>query len=374
LEDVEDMGVNVFAANAWEDNNSCLLFRRGFFVRMGLKWLWRAVCFFILLLDSPFLYAQQPGDAFDSEIGLANNAFNRSDRLKHLQNALLLRPGHPENIAVEYRIAIVLAQHGDIDNRVRPQPDEAIPWFQGIIEKYNHIDYYESSASTGTWDSQFMVPRAKVQLASLYLNKPGAGPLSRDLLFDAMEDIEITFNQRKEDWLAAPEPKLGFSESTGDSNRRIAASEGLVFHEVEVQVIEAAVRQYGFTYGRQQSWEVEETMLAIINRFPDTPMATIARRHIDRAAHVTMSSIDRQLDKTVRELVGDNEFNLAHSSLIIGDGENQGAGANTPDSDGRLLRSTPTSRITSILFWIGGGGVLIFVSLMAFYLLQRMNA
>jgi hypothetical protein len=244
-----------------------------------------------LLAGQAPLSGKQNDAAFQQEVRLADQAVGRRARVKHLQRAIELRPDHPENIALEYRIGIALAQHGDPTDGSDPNPPDAIPWFEGILAKYNHMDYYEPRASTGSWDAQFLVPRAAVQLASILLGDPAAAHRRREILLKAMEDIQSTYDQRIEDWLSEPRPEpphpaLGGLDPMGKWHnrqeewlqRRQAAERGDVLHEVEMRTVKAAVRQYGYTYGRQQPWEVRRAMQDIIDRFPNTPMGGVTSR------------------------------------------------------------------------------------------------
>ena len=266
----------------------------------------------LFVLHSSTKVSAQTADArFIHEIALANSAEGRVQRLKHLKSALQTDPEEDDQIVVIYRIGVSLAQHGDPTDQSPPDRDLAVPWFQRIVDNFQHMDFYEPQPSNGTWDAQFIVPRAKVQLAGLQLDRPASEVQRRQLLLSAMDDMLATSERRYHDWISAPKPEaLAYLDSMGKLDRRLeaweerreAAQRGETLHSTELVVVEAAVRQFGYTYVRQAPWEVERGMHQLLERYRGTPIGDVATEHICRAAKITNSVVDQELEKTIHEL------------------------------------------------------------------------
>lgn len=241
---------------------------------------------------------------FERAMQLADQAEGRVERVKYLKQALGLRPNHPNNIVIEYRIGIALAQHGDPATNTRPNPAEAIPWFKRVIEHYHHEDYYENEGPTGVWDAQLLIPKAKaaVQLISSHvLSGSQSARRDRETALKALDALNYTYSRRRQAWLDAEEPQPSENpmlreldeESRVEARRslwrqhRQAAARGEVLYKSEMNVLQSAVSHFGYTFGPQKPWEVEAGMRDLIRRYPDTPIARVAQSHIDQAAKMT---------------------------------------------------------------------------------------
>jgi hypothetical protein len=110
----------------------------------------------------------------------------------------------------------------------------------------------------------------------------------------ALDDLEWIFRTRSHDWANAPRPlPRGFDEpnekakyesrvNAWEKEKRDAAA-GLAIGPYEKELAEAAVRQYGLGYGPQRPEDIAPVMRTLIERYPQSPIATAAQTHIDRA-------------------------------------------------------------------------------------------
>jgi hypothetical protein len=56
---------------------------------------------------------------FNEELRLAKEAPDRNSKVEHMAKALSYRPNHPDNIKIEFEMAVAMSQHWDPEN---PQP------------------------------------------------------------------------------------------------------------------------------------------------------------------------------------------------------------------------------------------------------------
>jgi len=327
-------------------------------------------CF--LLFFAVSASSQVEASDFEQEMRLAGNAEGRVSRVEHLKKALELRPDHPENIVIEYRIGVAIAQHSDPADIGVHDRSEAAVWFKGIVENYRHLDYYQDRASGRTWGADLLVPGAKVHLASLPDAMAPAPAQRREILISAMEDIESTYRKRLGRWLLAPEPKAGVmspprklpSQRAIWKERVEAARAGDVLHDSELQLTNEMVLQYAFTYGRQKVWEVRPIMQELIDRFPDTPIEQIAKIQIARAEQTLRKFTNRPLEEAIKNL--DSQIQDVDSTPI-----------NLLPVEPEIVRSEMARKRevaeASPLWaaWIGGGMVIGAAVAIGFYLRSR---
>ena len=246
-------------------------------------------------------------DTFKKELELARTAPDRDSRVEHLRQAVEYRPEDPRNLALEYRIGVLLCQHYDPKC---PQPlrrREAVGVYEAVLKSYSHMDYYSSRPVDSMNDMQFMIPKAAVHLACLYRGLDGKEDKAREWTHFAMARMAETCERRKADWLSEPPPPEvheddpwggpmargkweGRMQTWEERQRR--AKEGDVFGPLEIAIAGAAVRQYGYSFGRQRPGEVAIPMGQIIRDFPGTPMAEIAEGHIERAKAMMLEGLD----------------------------------------------------------------------------------
>jgi len=261
---------------------------------------------------------QYPQDTFAGEMALAESAADRDSRVLHLRKALSLRPNDPANIAIEFQIGIELSQRIDPEHKQGPRPAEALPVFEHILAEYRHMDYYDKRPMDRSNSPQLMVPWAAILVACLDRKLDRDSTKARELLISAMEMFEQTYDRRVDDWAnEPPEPRprdddpfrggaIGISkwESRRHSweQRKKDAAEGNVFGPLEMAIVGAAVRQFGYSFGPQQPFEVPPVMGRVVEMFPGTPMAKVAEEHIRRASELAEKDLLKELSKNVENL------------------------------------------------------------------------
>ena len=252
------------------------------------------------------------------QMDLAEKAPDRDTRLVHLREALTIRPDHRDNLDIEFRIAVELSQRYDPKYPDQtPRRDEAIVVYEGLLTKYNHMDYYSSEPVDRSYDPQTMVPQAAVHLAWLYQGPHGDSAKARDCLIRAMDCLKQTYEKRIEDWSSAPPPPkpdpnspfvglLGMGKwewrMAQWNERRQDAADGNVLGPLEMPVVKAAVRQYAYTYGRQKPYEVPAIMGEIVKLFPGTPMAKVAQEHTRRAMAMAEKDLNDELSMDLSDM------------------------------------------------------------------------
>jgi len=255
--------------------------------------------------------ASARAEQFKKEMELADEAPDRDSQIAHWRKALSLRPDHPENIVIEYRIAVELSQRWDpkFPDQV-PRRREALALYEALLQKYDHMKYYEKRCANYTWSPQLIVPRAAVHAGCLNRALNRDSRKAREYLSKAMGCLNQTYEKRKEDWAnEPPPPEVRLDDPFGGplrrgkwkvrlrewQERRKKAAEGDVFGPLEMSIVKAAVRQFGYTFGKQRSHEVPVAMSRIIQRYPGTPMAKVAHGHIDRAMKLTEKELYTEL-------------------------------------------------------------------------------
>lgn len=231
---------------------------------------------------------------FEKELQFAQKARTRDARIKHLRNALKHRPGHPENLAAEYRIGILLSQHYDPNNPQPPRREEAARVFDHILRTYKHMDYYRKDPTNSSSDLQFMIPKAAIHRANLTFDPNGHEKI-RQWLYFSMKCMAETHERRVKDWTNEPAPpEVRLDDPLGGQlerakwksrmhlweQRRKRAAEGNVFSKSEMAIVEVAVRLYRSLYRRRMPGKVKELTEQIVRDFPGTPMAKVAQWHI----------------------------------------------------------------------------------------------
>jgi hypothetical protein len=300
---------------------------------------------------------------FRTEISLAEQAQDRDTRVQHLQQALTYRPGSPGNLAIEFHIVVELSQRWDPEH---PQPlrrEEALNVVRGIVGKYKHMDYYEPTPVDSVSSLQLMVPQVEIWGACLERALNNNVGKAREYTLLAMQCLQETYQKRVEDWRhATPPPRpspddrdeggpIGLSKWESRmrlwEERQRSAREGNVFGDLEMGTVRAAVRQFGYTYGRQKPEEVAVVMNEIIRRFPGTPMARIAQEHIDRAARMVSQEMFEDLESAKDPFAlgplgtGERPFSVEESPK----GEGNAAGGSRSLQVGSRVENNASGRI-----------------------------
>ncbi len=322
---------------------------------------------------------QAPDIAFDRELTAAEGAADRDSRVEHWKKALSLRPNDPRNIVIEYQMAVALSQTSDPKHGESPRRKEGLAIYSRIVATYDHMVYYEKVPMNATGSPQLMVPRACIHAASIERGLNSNNDKARDYLWKAMDCLKRTFEQRKSDWLAEPKPKP-IPRGVGDlfdsinpdapvqawTERHRRAEQGDVLGSSEMTIVRAAVRQFGYTYGRQKPEDVPIAMNEIIKKYPETPMARVSREHIDRAVKMVEDDL---LDRLPKEAFAVEP----RSELAPENGKEHDAGANPP-APSAADTGTPRKMIGQGARWpviAVAAGILAAAAFLAILILRR---
>ncbi len=235
-------------------------------------------------------------DDIKSDLAAAMRAPDRDARVERLRAALARRAGDPLAIVLEFNIAVLLGQNPDPNHHQGVHPEQSLAVLQHIVQHYDHKAYYQANAVGEACSPSLMVPRAAIMAASIYNGYLHDGSQARADTIIAMEALDWTFRQRTKDWANAPQPAPPFAfndtlieqakykscVAQWEKEKRLAAA-GQAIGPYEMAMAEAAVRQYGLSYGPQRPEQVAPIMKRLIARFPGSPIATAAQNHINRA-------------------------------------------------------------------------------------------
>ena len=207
------------------------------------------------------------------------------------------RAADPWSIILAFDIATLLGQNPDPDHHQPVHPHESLAVLKYIVQHYDHKIYYNPEPAGETCSPSLMVPRAAIMAASIDTGLMHDLPAARAYATIALDDLDWTFRTRSHDWANAPRPLpplSPFDDRTEPAKyrSRVAAWEkaqrdaaaGLAIGPYEKQLAEAAVRQYGLSYGPQPPAQVIPIMQRLVDRYPRSPIATAAQSHIDRPA------------------------------------------------------------------------------------------
>jgi hypothetical protein len=247
---------------------------------------------------------------FAEHLRKADTADTLYAKIDHLREAVALRPGHPDNIAIEFHVALLLSQCPDREHHQGPRPEEALCALEGIVAKYDHMHYYQADTPDEEMPSlrsyagvspQVVVPRACILAAEMHYVLRHDAEKAREYLLKGMACIRMTYERRRQDWANKRPPReAGLDDPFGGEiarakwatryaaweRRRKRAAEGDVLDESELPVARTLVKLYGETFGKQRPSEVATAMGPIVRSFPGTPMAAIAQEHMDRAGEI----------------------------------------------------------------------------------------
>ena len=248
------------------------------------------------VITNPGLGARHNPDRFKNEIDLIEKAKDRETKIQLLREMLRSVPKHPDNIMLEYRLAVQIASATDPQTHQYIGADDARRIYERIVKDYNHMDYYSQDMPNFPHSPQMLVPRC-ASAAGAYQKDPEA---ARKYFYTTMKCLNQTYQRRKKDWETAPSPKKPSINNPFGGPREIAkwesrmnmwqkrkdhAALGDVLHKFELLLMKGAVKRYLLSnlseYGDRNypsfnQDKISKAEIKIINDFPDTPIADYA--------------------------------------------------------------------------------------------------
>lgn len=226
--------------------------------------------------------------------------------IEKLRKELALDTNKPGNIVAEYRLATLIRHRIDPETQKYIVTDETRRIYEGIVNKYNHMDYYSADLPNHPRSEQVIVPESAVIAGFYQKDKEKA----RRYYHKAMECLNRTYLRRKKDWLTAPAPEKPSEDSPFGGPREMAkwesrmsmwqkkkqdAERGNVLHEIELEIIKRAVKssllsylsEYGDkNYPSLNQDKVGKATIKIMKDFPDTPISDYASEYSDIIVNV----------------------------------------------------------------------------------------
>lgn len=237
---------------------------------------------------------------FNEEIRLAKEGHDETDyyvMTDHIAKALSYRPDHPDNIRLEYKMAVAMSQYRAPGDKRPMRRREALKIYEKLIDTYDHMQYYNKWPKSSIGHPGIMVPRAAVHAAGLANILYDDELKARKYAEKAMKCLQETHEKRMQDRLNEPPPReVKLNNPFGGKlavakwksrmemweQRQKDAKKGNVFGNFEMRIVKAAVRQYGYSFGRPQGFaDVVSAMSNIVRDYPDTPMSKIASEYIE---------------------------------------------------------------------------------------------
>jgi len=268
----------------------------------------RAVCGKDTVATEP-AKAEYNLDRFKEEMSLFEKATDRETKIEHLRKALTYRPKHPNNIILEYHLAVETAHITDPQTHEYIRIDEARQIYEEIVNKYNHMDYYSTELLGHPRSPQIIVPECAIA-AGVYQKDQAK---AKEYYYKAMECLNQTYQRREKDWQTEPVPEKPLEDSPFGGPRELGkwesrvfmwqrhksdAERGDVLHEIELRLIKRAVQlyllgclsEYGDrNYPTFNQDKVTKAMMKIIKDFPDTPIADYASEY----GHIIVNVLDK---------------------------------------------------------------------------------
>lgn len=231
----------------------------------------------------------------------------REKEIERLRKQLKNRPHNPDNITIEYRLAVLISQRTDPKTRQYIVTDETRQAYESIVNNYKHMDYYSKDQPNHPRSPQIIVPQCAIT-AGFYQED---AKKARQYYYKAVECLNQTYQQRKKDWQTAPAPKKPSEDSPFGGpieevskwksrmfmwqRRKLDASEEDVLHQIELRMVKGAVKRYLLSslseygdrnYPSQNQNKVRKAMMKIVKDFPDTPIADYASEYSDIIVNV----------------------------------------------------------------------------------------
>lgn len=249
------------------------------------------------------LGARHNPDRFKNEIDLIEKAKDRETKIKLLREMLGSVPKHPDNIMVEYRLAVLIGQRTDPQTHRYIETGENKEIYERIVDNYNHMDYYRKEMPNHPRSTQIIVPQCAITAGFYQKDQESA----RKFYYKAMECFNQTYHRRKKDWEATPAPKKPSEDSPFGGpleiskwesrmfmwqKRKQDAVEGKVLHKIELRLVKKTVKMYLLSYLLKDGVydvdypsfhqdKVRKAMMKIKMDFLNTPIADYASEYAD---------------------------------------------------------------------------------------------
>jgi hypothetical protein len=229
--------------------------------------------------------------------------------IERLRKELAHSKNNPNNIVVEYRLATLIRHRIDPQTQKYIVTDETRRIYEGIVSKYNHMDYYSADLPNHSRSKQIIVPESAVIAASYQKDKEKA----RQYHINAMECLNQTYLRRKKDWQTAQAPEKPSEDSPFGGPRETAkwesmmfrwqkrkqdAERGNVLHKFELGITKSAVKSYLLSYLSEYEDKnhpssnqdiVRKAKMKIMKDFPDTPISNYASEY----SNIIVDVLDR---------------------------------------------------------------------------------
>jgi len=268
-------------------------------------------------------------EAFNKELAYAKKAADETTFYKltdHIENAVKLRPDHPDNIKLEYKMAVAMSQYENSENVITPERYlKAMNLFKKIADTYNHMDYYSNSLtdSVSIECPQLMIPRACNYYANSRIKSKDFEDAKKYATI-ALDCFAETCNERVSHYLNRPEPKRSFILSGLGAEEKYQRSveewkrmkemarNGDVLGEREIFHMQVSIKEYWKSFGDNQgNTDVIASMTEIINRYEGTPMAKFAKEFLAKSSETMAQGtddnilLDEETDVTSKSLAND---------------------------------------------------------------------
>jgi hypothetical protein len=240
---------------------------------------------------------------------MGNDSLNNEREIALLRKNVANKTNKPGNIVDEYRLATLIRQRLDPNTHQYIVTDETRQIFEGIVEKYNHKDYYSADLPNTPRSEQIMIPECAIIAASYQKDQDKA----RQYYLKAMECLSQTYQQRKNDWETATVPEKPAEDSPFGAlmevakwesrmsrwqQRKLDAEQGNVLHKIELRLIKSAVELYLLSYLSEygdrkypayNQDNIRKATIKITEDFPDSPISDYAFEY----SNIIVSVLDR---------------------------------------------------------------------------------
>lgn len=234
------------------------------------------------------------------------DAAGRETEIERLRKELTYRPNNPDNITIEYRLAILISQRTDPQTHQYIVTDETRQIYERIVNNYKHRDYYSKDPPNHPRSPQIIVPKCAITAGFYQKDQEKA----REYYHKTMECLNQTYQRRKKDWETAPSPKKPSLNSPFGGpiemakwesrilmwqKRKQDAVEGKVLHKIELRLVKKTVKMYLLSYLLKygdknypslNQDKISKAMIKITKDFPDTPIAEYAFEYSDIIVNV----------------------------------------------------------------------------------------